>query len=95
MDLSQFGPCSPKNSFGYNNSQPCIFLKLNKIYGWQPEFYDNPNELPEEMPQELKDYIGQKPAGEVSICYVLHSEKVFRILYKLIQKGEKEFLLNY
>ncbi|KAL5281666.1 ATP1B2 family protein [Megaselia abdita] len=64
VDLTQFGPCSPQNSFGYNNSQPCIFLKLNKIYGWQPDFYDNVNELPEEMPEELKKYIASKPSEE-------------------------------
>lgn len=67
VDLSHFGPCSPKNGYGFNNSQPCIFLKLNKIYGWNPQFYDNVNELPDEMPEDLKKYIASKPMGEVSI----------------------------
>nr|CAI5856613.1 unnamed protein product [Callosobruchus analis] len=36
---------------------PCIFLKLNKIYGWTPEYYDDPNNLPKDMPKKLKEHI--------------------------------------
>lgn len=28
-----------------------------QIYGWRPEFYKNPNELPEDMPQSLRNRI--------------------------------------
>lgn len=36
------------------NSQFHIF---QQIYGWKPEFYNDPSSLPEEMPQELKTFI--------------------------------------
>lgn len=31
-----------------------------QIYGWVPEYYDDPENLPENMPQELKEYIGNR-----------------------------------
>lgn len=61
LDLETFGDCSPQNSYGYNNSAPCIFLKLNRIYGWIPEYYNDSEHLPEEMPEELRTYIKQLP----------------------------------
>ncbi|TMW50940.1 hypothetical protein DOY81_004013 [Sarcophaga bullata] len=57
VDINQFGPCSPKNSYGYNNNRPCVFLKLNKIFNWVPEYYDDLAELPDDMPVELKQHI--------------------------------------
>lgn len=34
--------CNEKNAYGYNgtNPQPCILLKLNRIFGWKPKPYD-------------------------------------------------------
>lgn len=57
LDLDNFGECSRKYAYGYNNSAPCIFLKLNRIFGWEPEYYNNTKDLPTEMPQTLKDHI--------------------------------------
>jgi len=37
FNTSIFGPCNAGNDYGYNSGSPCILLKLNKIYGWQPE----------------------------------------------------------
>ncbi|XP_019864947.1 sodium/potassium-transporting ATPase subunit beta-1 [Aethina tumida] len=51
---SQFGNCTPENKYGYNTNSPCIFLKLNRIFNWKPEFYTEPIE---EMPKELQDHI--------------------------------------
>ncbi|XP_013099809.1 sodium/potassium-transporting ATPase subunit beta-1 [Stomoxys calcitrans] len=64
VNIEQLGNCSPSHSYGYNNSKPCVFLKLNKIYNWLPEYYDNPAELPEDMPQQLKEHIAKVPANE-------------------------------
>ena len=39
--------------YGYSSGNPCVFLKLNKIFGLEPEYTtDDPD-----MPQELKDRI--------------------------------------
>jgi len=58
VDLEQFGPCGPKNSYGYNGSSPCVFLKLNKIFGWVPKYYETPQEG---MPKELVETINNLP----------------------------------
>jgi len=57
VNLNDFGPCSPKENYGYNTSSPCIFLKLNRIYNWVPETYNDKNNLPEDMDKDLKERI--------------------------------------
>jgi hypothetical protein len=29
--------CTVGNKFGYPDGQPCVLIKLNKIFGWEPE----------------------------------------------------------
>lgn len=64
FDLNKFDQCTHEKSYGYNNSAPCIFLKLNRIYGWQPEYFNDPTNLPDEMPKTLKDHIQSLEAKE-------------------------------
>lgn len=54
-----WSPCVKSKGFNYNNATggPCIFLKLNKIYGWIPDYYNKTN-LPSNMPEYLKQHIG-------------------------------------
>lgn len=57
MDTQKgFGPCNPANDYGYLEKKPCIFLKLNKIYAWEPRYYDKAD-LPLSMPKDLKNHI--------------------------------------
>ncbi|XP_051859185.1 sodium/potassium-transporting ATPase subunit beta-1 isoform X2 [Drosophila albomicans] len=56
VDENQFGPCSSANGYGYRVGKPCIFLKLNKIYGWVPEIYDTPAL---NMPDDLQHLFNQ------------------------------------
>lgn len=56
-----FGVCTPENSFNFHKTAPCIFLKLNKIYGWRPEFYNDTQNLPMKMPEGLKKHITNVP----------------------------------
>uniref|UniRef100_A0ABD2XPL1 Sodium/potassium-transporting ATPase subunit beta-2 n=1 Tax=Trichogramma kaykai TaxID=54128 RepID=A0ABD2XPL1_9HYME len=57
VDVKNWVPCTVENFYGYHKSSPCIFLKLNKIFGWRPEFYNDTNALPEKMPRSLKKHI--------------------------------------
>jgi len=57
--VADLGPCG-EGKFGYNEGKPCIFLKLNKIYGLQHDFYNDTTDLPEKMPQTLKAHIAQQ-----------------------------------
>jgi len=56
--LKALGECSGEQdpSFGYSNGQPCVLLKLNKIFGLEHDYY---NESIKIMPQELKDRIAK------------------------------------
>ncbi|KAI0228080.1 Sodium/potassium-transporting ATPase subunit beta-2 [Lamellibrachia satsuma] len=43
--------CQQQKDFGYDEGQPCILLKLNKIYGWEPKNFSigAHNKVPEEI----------------------------------------------
>lgn len=59
IDVRQWNPCTFEERFGYHVQEPCIFIKLNKIYNWRPEFYNDTSDLPAKMPQSLKDAINK------------------------------------
>lgn len=59
VPLDRMQPCN-QQFYKYDAGSPCIFLKLNKIYNWVPDFYNDTNHLPEKMPQELKNKIREK-----------------------------------
>jgi sodium/potassium-transporting ATPase subunit beta len=39
--------CNKNNNYGYELGTPCILIKLNRIYGWEPKPYTN---LPQNIP---------------------------------------------
>lgn len=57
VDIKRWEPCTQENNYNYHKSSPCIFLKLNKIFGWIPHFYNDSTHLPGNMPNELKTHI--------------------------------------
>jgi sodium/potassium-transporting ATPase subunit beta len=67
--LGVFGPCDEESGFGYADGKPCIFLKLNKVFDWELESYENFSELPVEMPQTLKDHINRRIETKQNINY--------------------------
>jgi hypothetical protein len=69
VDLSNLGPCSISSN-GYDQGKPCIFLKLNKIYGVQNDPYNDVNDLPDEMPLGLKDHIATQ--ADKNQVWILH-----------------------
>ncbi|KAF6215463.1 hypothetical protein GE061_010216 [Apolygus lucorum] len=56
VDTPEWGNCTSANDFGFARSSPCVIIKLNRIFDWVPDYY-NKSELPDNMPQDLKDYI--------------------------------------
>lgn len=68
VNIKDFDVCTQENNYSYHKSSPCVFLKLNKIYGWIPEYYNQSTALPEKMPKILKDYIkGQEERDPVEV----------------------------
>lgn len=57
VDIKSWAPCVQENFYNYHRSAPCIFLKLNKIFGWVPHFYNESSRLPDGMPRDLKEFI--------------------------------------
>ena len=51
--------CISEELYGYLHGKPCILLKLNRVYGWQPEPYYNLTEIKNHptMPKGLKLHI--------------------------------------
>ena len=41
--------CNKEDFFGYADKSPCIFLKLNKIFDWKPEPYNDIEKLRAEV----------------------------------------------
>jgi len=38
FDRSQLGQwCTPENHYGYNTTEPCVFINMNRVWGWTPE----------------------------------------------------------
>lgn len=62
VDIKSWSPCVQENNYNYHKSAPCVFLKLNKIYGWIPEYYNESNSLPDQMPLRLKDFVKNEEA---------------------------------
>ncbi|EFA03903.2 sodium/potassium-transporting ATPase subunit beta-2 [Tribolium castaneum] len=46
--IKDFSPCVPETNYSYGRADagPCVFLKINKIFGWVPETY-NETDLPQ------------------------------------------------
>jgi len=51
--------CTKPEKFGMYIGKPCMMIKLNKVYGWEPDPYYNITEIMElpKMPRQLKDHI--------------------------------------
>lgn len=60
VDVEAWHFCNRNNTYNYQKSAPCIFLKLNKIFGWQPSTYNDTNNLPSNMPDDLKAHIANE-----------------------------------
>ncbi|CAH1971626.1 unnamed protein product [Acanthoscelides obtectus] len=65
--VNQLGNCHPSKKYGFNSSSPCVFLKLNRIYGWKPDFYTTPLE---DMPDGLKQHIKTRQGEEKKQIWV-------------------------
>ncbi|CAF0943224.1 unnamed protein product [Rotaria sordida] len=61
-------PCTTQRNFEYDRGRPCILLKLNKIYDWEPITYQNAAQVPEQIKalwtNEFSNYILVQCNGE-------------------------------
>lgn len=77
--MNAFGPCSKENGYGYQRGQPCIFLSLEKRDDWKPDFYNNVNDLPEQMPSHTIGFIKSSSYANnrtlVGLLVSMHDER--------------------
>ncbi|XP_052756769.1 sodium/potassium-transporting ATPase subunit beta-1-like [Galleria mellonella] len=66
--------CTSDDSFGLPYS-PCIFIKLNKIFDWVPEYYDDASNLPADMPEDLQDHIRSYDQAKLKQVWVSCAEE--------------------
>lgn len=55
FDVSVLGNyCTPENKFGYNLGEPCVLLRINRVFLWQPNgvTFDNANKCPSSSGQD-------------------------------------------
>ncbi|XP_047987248.1 sodium/potassium-transporting ATPase subunit beta-2 [Leguminivora glycinivorella] len=57
VPVDDFHPCTPANQYNYELAAPCVFLKLNKIFNWKPNLYNTTEDLPGNMPEDLRQHI--------------------------------------
>ncbi|XP_030555657.1 uncharacterized protein LOC115758995 isoform X1 [Drosophila novamexicana] len=43
--IKRFGPCQEDNNFGYSTSEPCVFLKINRLIGFKTKPYKYDSEV--------------------------------------------------
>jgi len=76
--LSQLGTACSTYPYGYDQGKPCVYLKLNKIYGLKNTPYevadlDNPELLAKDMPKTLKTHI-KSAADKKQVWIECHGE---------------------
>lgn len=81
VDIREFKKCTQENNYSYHKSSPCVFLKLNRIYGWIPQFYNRTNALPDRMPRQLKQKINETDPTEVRNDNNLQFAEIFYYEY--------------
>lgn len=50
--------CTHETNYGFETGTPCLLLKLNRIYGWEPQPYTNVSDFPSDAPKSLTDEAG-------------------------------------
>jgi len=48
------GRCTLDNNFGFPEGKPCIMIKLNRIYNWEPTPYTNESQMPLDIPEDIR-----------------------------------------
>ncbi|KAL3847632.1 hypothetical protein ACJMK2_018633 [Sinanodonta woodiana] len=73
FDIKQLGDdCVKQQAYGFEDGQPCILLKMNRIYDWIPEAYSN-GSVPSEIQGSWAEYFvtvhceGENPADKDNI----------------------------
>jgi len=72
---AELGNCVQSNNYGYDKGKPCIFLKLNKIYGLDHDYYDNATTIADKVPEPVvKQFKKLAPSQRKKVWIDCHGE---------------------
>jgi len=100
FDIATLGECgNVQTNLGFDKGKPCIYLKLNKIYGLENDPLD-PSDLPEDIPAALKKHIeAQADKNQVWVeChgqYPADKENLGEIKYYPAAQGFPSYYFPY
>ncbi|XP_042863097.1 sodium/potassium-transporting ATPase subunit beta-like [Penaeus japonicus] len=60
---SYLGACETMGGYGFNKSSPCVLLTLSMDESFMPKPYEHLDELPEDIPQDLRIDIEDEAEG--------------------------------
>jgi len=66
--------CSADQFFGYKRGDPCVLIKLNRIYNWVPEPYSAEELKDKNIPQLVKDDYPKRSDGSQLIYITCEGE---------------------
>lgn len=51
--------------YGYDSTTPCIYLRINRLLDWKPEAYSSSDNLPESIPDDLKEVVAESSKQKI------------------------------
>lgn len=69
FDMNILDKCK-SGDFGYKNGEPCILLKLNRIFGLNPIYYNDTAKLPKKVKEEMPDAVKWRIGNATNIHQV-------------------------
>lgn len=90
--------CTAKNDYGYKDGTPCVLLKVNKVYGWQPVGFDNETlaNVDDRHAQEAKEKLGARLSPEyIGVTCEGENEGDADNVFKVSYFPEKGFSYQY
>ena len=79
------GNCTRKKKFGYRDGNPCILLKLNRIFGWEPEPYLEEKNFPNDFPEELRNKFRKNEKDGKKNLVTLKQSSYFLVRLRKVQ----------
>ncbi|XP_048511001.1 sodium/potassium-transporting ATPase subunit beta-2-like [Athalia rosae] len=84
FNISALGPCG-KPPYGYLNREPCVLIAFNKMFHWEPVYYNPTSDLPLGMPAWLKKLVRKSTKASIWISCAganqMDKEHMGEILY--------------
>ncbi|KAH9424409.1 sodium/potassium-transporting ATPase subunit beta-like [Dermatophagoides pteronyssinus] len=62
--------CSVENHFGYQRGDPCVLIKLNKIFNWKPQAFSESELRDSHIPDVVRKSYPTRPNNASQLIYI-------------------------